>query len=452
MSEAAFPRYEVKGEIGRGPRSVVYRARDLRLGRDVVIKEFLRGTQADDGRISRLFEDVRSAAQLNHPNLTRIYDIGESGPHPFVAMEYIEGEGLEHLIRNRLFVPFGRKLEIVAQICQGLAHAHDHGIAHGGLRPGRIKFDVNGFVKILGFGSASSARSGSDAAGDRPFERADDFDFASDIEAVGTILQEFLTAVPSFRESSDGGSRDPVSIFSGATPVLNRILEKAVTRNPEDRYGNARQFASVLLEFKERVPAEGEVLKSTVARQLAELEKSWEEAFPIGKVPGFFDAPLFRVEPPQGDPDDYGNLLYLNALLDERHRLVAERRDKALEVHRLLSLGREQIASFDFEGCSKTVDQVLQLHPTNPLALELRRSHEAQSRRLQERTLKLSAGLAACRRAFVEGEDHDCQAILSRMLDLEPDHPEAFDLRGRLESRQQKALEGLLAEAGPTRS
>ena len=143
--------YEILERIGEGGMGVVYRARDARLGRTIAIK-ILPGPFSSDGDQLRRFErEARSASALNHPNIITIYELGQEGPIHYIAMELVEGKTLRQLL-GAGGLPIRKAIDIAAQIAEGLAKAHEAGIAHRDLKPENLMVTHDGLVKILDFG------------------------------------------------------------------------------------------------------------------------------------------------------------------------------------------------------------------------------------------------------------------------------------------------------------
>src|SRR6202789_4369762 len=148
--------YEIVTLLGVGGMGEVYRARDARLGRIVAIKILPAEFAADSDRLGRFEREARSASALNHPNIVTIYDLGREGSTHYIAMELIEGKTLRELLAAGS-LPIRKAIEIAAQVAEGLAKAHEAGIAHRDLKPDNLMITLDGFVKILDFGLAKVA-------------------------------------------------------------------------------------------------------------------------------------------------------------------------------------------------------------------------------------------------------------------------------------------------------
>ncbi len=145
--------YEILARIGAGGMGEVYRAQDARLGRSVAIKILPAEFSADSDRLHRFEREARSASALNHPNIVTIYELGQDGSSHYIAMELIEGKTLRELLAAGL-LPIRKAIEIGIQIAEGLAKAHEAGIAHRDIKPANLMVSHDGFVKILDFGLA----------------------------------------------------------------------------------------------------------------------------------------------------------------------------------------------------------------------------------------------------------------------------------------------------------
>src|SRR5262249_12854658 len=128
-------RYRIIGMLGKGGMGEVYRADDLRLGQPVALKFLPQSLARDTVRLAQFHNEVRTARQVSHPNICRVYDIGEVDNHLYLTMEYVDGEDLATSLRRIGRFPEDRAVEIVRQLCAGLAAAHDRGVLHRDLKP-----------------------------------------------------------------------------------------------------------------------------------------------------------------------------------------------------------------------------------------------------------------------------------------------------------------------------
>ena len=133
-------RYRIISLLGRGGMGEVFRADDLTLGQPVALK-FLPQSMTDEFMLERFRNEVRIARRISHPNVCRVYDIGETDNQVFLSMEYVDGEDLSSLLRRVGRLPRDKALEIARKICAGLAAAHDKGVLHRDLKPSNIMLD-----------------------------------------------------------------------------------------------------------------------------------------------------------------------------------------------------------------------------------------------------------------------------------------------------------------------
>jgi hypothetical protein len=152
-------RYRVVALAGRGGMGEVYRAEDLRLSQIVAIKFLPASLSQDAGALARFHSEVRIARQVSHPNVCRVFDIGDADGVPFLTMEYVDGEDLASLVRRIGRLSGDKAIEITRQVCAGLAAAHERGVIHRDLKPANLMLDGTGKIRITDFGLASIAAS-----------------------------------------------------------------------------------------------------------------------------------------------------------------------------------------------------------------------------------------------------------------------------------------------------
>ncbi len=175
----------------------VYRADDLRLGQPVALKFLPPSLKQDSQQLSQFHNEARTARQVSHPNVCRVYDIGEADGHLFLTMEYVDGEDLSSLLRRIGRLPEDKALEIARQICAGLAAAHERGVVHRDLKPANIMLDGNGKVRIMDFSLAATGPV-TGIAGTPAYMAPEQLagghvTAKSDIYALGLVLYELFT-------------------------------------------------------------------------------------------------------------------------------------------------------------------------------------------------------------------------------------------------------------------
>ena len=151
-------RYRIIGLLGRGGMGEVYRADDMRLGQPVALKLLPEDLRHDPVRLAQFHNEVRTARQVSHPNVCRVYDIGEAEGALYLSMEYVDGEDLATSLRRIGRFPEDKAADIARQLCAGLAAAHQRGVIHRDLKPANVMLDGAGRVRVMDFGLAAVGR------------------------------------------------------------------------------------------------------------------------------------------------------------------------------------------------------------------------------------------------------------------------------------------------------
>jgi serine/threonine-protein kinase len=256
-------RYRVVALAGRGGMGEVYRAEDIRLEQEVALKFLPAALAQDAAALARFHREVRVARQVSHPNVCRVFDIGDSGGIPFLTMEYVDGEDLAALLRRIGRFPADRGVEIARQVCAGLAAAHEHGVIHCDLKPSNVMLDGRGRVRITDFGLAGIAGDLRDAnrGGGTPAYMAPEqlagghANVKTDLYALGLVLYEIFTGKRAFeaaslpelirlRESSSPTS--PTSLVRDLDPLVERVILRCLDKDPARRPASALQVAAAL--------------------------------------------------------------------------------------------------------------------------------------------------------------------------------------------------------------
>jgi eukaryotic-like serine/threonine-protein kinase len=252
----------------------VYRARDTRLGRDVALKILPESFARNTDRLHRFEQEARAVAALNHPNILAIFDTGQNNGSPFLVSELLEGETLREVLDGGA-LPQRKTLDYGVQVAQGLAAAHEKGIVHRDLKPENIFVTRDGRIKILDFGLAKLAQSGSvsdsvtlthshTAAGVvmgtasymAPEQvRGDAVDARTDIFAFGAVLFEMLSGTRAFRRDTTAETmtavlkEDPPELSDPGRPIspaLDRIVRRCLEKSPEQRFQSAKDLSFAL--------------------------------------------------------------------------------------------------------------------------------------------------------------------------------------------------------------
>ncbi len=288
--------YEIVAPLGAGGMGEVYRARDLRLGRDVAIKVLSEGAVADPERLSRFEQEARAVAALSHPNVVAIFDVGV-GAVPFLVTELLNGETLRNLLeRGPIGTP--RTLSLALQMVAGLAAAHAAGIVHRDLKPENLFITTEGQLKLLDFGLAKPVRHFDE--GDTSITRLHtlrgtilgtlgymapeqvrglEVDHRADLFACGAILFEMLTGRRAFRGATPADTMsailsEPPSalIFSTDTPPgLAAIVRRCLEKDAGQRFTSAQALAVALESISDVRPGATPAAASPAPTSIAVL-------------------------------------------------------------------------------------------------------------------------------------------------------------------------------------
>jgi Tol biopolymer transport system component/predicted Ser/Thr protein kinase len=291
--------YQVLSLLGSGGMGEVYRARDSELGREVAIK-FLPATFSIERDRLRLIREARAASALNHPNILTIYEIKQVDDHHFIAAEFIDGETLRQLIIRRM--KLGEVLDVAIQIASALSAAHSAGIVHRDIKPENVMVRRDGGVKVLDFGLAKVTESpsvtttpeestltllgtesgvvlGTSAYMSPEQTRGLAVDARTDIWSLGVVLYEMVTGLVPFPGQTRSDviaailEREPLPLRAHAQEVgaeLERILQKALKKQKEERYQTAAELLSDLKELRQ-----GLDLKSKFGGSIAQERSLW---------------------------------------------------------------------------------------------------------------------------------------------------------------------------------
>ncbi|WP_290579992.1 serine/threonine-protein kinase [Ketobacter sp.] len=268
LNKPVLGRYEIERELGRGAMGVVYLGLDPKIARRVAIKT-LSYREFDTAQLNvikeRFFREAEAAGRLNHPNIVTVYDVGEETDLAFIAMDYVEGKSLDRWVAESALLPIREVYEIVAEVAEALAYAHQQNIVHRDIKPGNIMYDQNsGQVKVADFGIArivddSKTKTG-DMLGSPVYMSPEQLKGAkvtgaSDVYSLGVTLYQLLTGALPFNGDSIANlayqilNKKYISVRE-LRPELSagvvRVVNKALQKEPSKRYESAADMASAL--------------------------------------------------------------------------------------------------------------------------------------------------------------------------------------------------------------
>jgi len=264
-------RYEMKGVIGKGAMGTVFKGIDPAINRPVALKTIRLDFVSDQSEMEelreRLMREARLAGQLSHPNIVTIYDIGSQENLHYIAMEFLEGQTLEDMIKRKVQFSYKIIASIITQICTALQYAHEQGVVHRDIKPANIMVLPDYTVKVMDFGIArvdSSSMTRTGIAMGTPNYIAPELlqgksvDRRCDIFSVGVVIYEMLTGRRPFKGENltsliysiiNDNPPTPSSINEKIPLLFDHITDKALKKNPVERYQKASDLKSALSDF-----------------------------------------------------------------------------------------------------------------------------------------------------------------------------------------------------------
>ncbi len=265
-------RYRLVAQQGSGGMAVIYKAIDQALGRTVAVKILRPSLTNDPAFLARFRNEARSVANLAHPNIVTVHDVGSDGPTHYIVMEFIEGQDLKRIIKTEGALPVERALNLAIQICGGIGFAHRAGLVHADVKPQNILLTREDGVKVTDFGIAqalSDAQPGErqsvvwgsphyfapeQAKGERPSP-------AADVYSIGIVMFEMLTGRLPYTGSNQqelalAHIRERIPMVTEINPTvpdsLAKIVYKTMSKDPVARYRMADQLGHILISYRDR--------------------------------------------------------------------------------------------------------------------------------------------------------------------------------------------------------
>jgi eukaryotic-like serine/threonine-protein kinase len=409
-------KYEVLAELGRGAMGIVYRARDPMINRLVALKTITTGVADDPALLERFYREAQSAGGLQHPNIVTIYDMGQAGAHPYIAMELVEGENLEQVIARRSDLPITVKLDYAMQACRAFDFAHKRGIVHRDIKPGNVMVSKEGTVKVVDFGIARILETSRTQTGmligtfaymspeQYHGEHADE---RSDIWSFGVLVYELLTYQRPFAGVTPASlmhsicNEEPAPLSKSLVECpeeLERTVSRMLRKSPAERY---ESMEDVLLDLDPICKA----LQSQSVGAFLDQSRRLLEQGSFGEAR---DVVRQALQLESGNQQARALLEKANAGLKR-----IQNRPKAQQLvekgQALLEKGKLQEAKVAAEGA-------LQLDSSFRSAEDLQRAIQAEL----DRTRLVAEWLDAARQHLAEGLPDDAESLLAKVLEIEP--------------------------------
>jgi len=300
-------RYQIIEELGKGGMGRVYKVLDNEIGEKVALKLLNPDIAADSKTIERFRNELKTARQISHKNVCRMYHLSKEEGAPYIIMEYVRGEDLKSMIRMMARLSPGQTVSIGRQVCEGLNEAHRLGVVHRDLKPQNIMIDRDGNVKIMDFGIARTLRakgitgegvmigtpeymSPEQAEGKEADERAD-------IYALGIILFEMLTGRVPFEgetplsvalKHKTEAPPDPRKINTQIPNDLALLILRCLEKEKGERYQSAQELLGEFAKIEKGIPTEEKIIpkrKSLTSKEVTvKLKKRWRAIAAIAAV------------------------------------------------------------------------------------------------------------------------------------------------------------------------
>jgi tetratricopeptide (TPR) repeat protein len=450
VRQQSIGRYRILGELARGGYGAVYRAFDPQLEREVALKLMLGHRSRDATARKRFQREAKALAQLDHPNLVSVFDTGERGDLPFLAMEFVEGEALyQRLDRDGPLFP-ALAAEAALALAGGLEHAHSKGFLHRDVKPSNVLFDRTGEPRLTDFGLVHEM--GADVtrlsqtgqflgtpgycAPEQAMGQLDRIGPPTDVFGLGATLYAMLTGIPPFEATVIGSvvaaekpAKPPSTHQPGVDPRLDAICLRCLASKPEDRYPSASALADDLRRYlagdaapapatRNPVPAVAAVilaLGAGTAGWLALTPRPAPTSAAQSPPPASTGAPTHDPPTPAPTPETSAPTAETPAATPSPEPSP----DPSSELRSLLERGDAEQQRRNYRAAFDAFDQALALDPDNGAALRGR----------------------SCARMSMDDRER-ALADANRAIEVDPGHPHSWLLRADIyasEARHEEA-------------
>jgi serine/threonine protein kinase len=446
LEDALGRKYRIVKKVGSGGFADVYLGEHMQLGRLVAIKILARGRSEDEDMVERFRRESKAAAKLSHPNIIDIYDVGESGEIYYFVMKYISGETLAHKMRREKKVDPAEAIDIVIQIADALAYAHEHNVVHRDIKPANVMLDEYGKPVLMDFGIArvqfggQLTRTGALIGTphylppEQPLGKT--VDGRSDIYSLGIMFYEMLAGRVPFHDEAAitliykhiNEPPPPLQELAPELPPdLCAVVHKMIEKLPENRYQSAEDLIEALDKFSSMYGLRS--TPSAARRSTPSGRRSTEKIFLLARQ---------HVEENKLEQalDMYKSIL-------QRHpdHVEAKKRIEEL-VTQIAEVALKQIQEKKFVEANETITRLERNSPNDPVITGLRYDLEHKEQRERKDSEFRSHYEAA---SLALKHDHASRAVehLTKALTINPESPEATELlrqaRTAYEENRRKA-------------
>jgi serine/threonine protein kinase len=418
-------KYELLGELGHGAMGVVYRARDPMINRLVALKTITTGVADDPALLQRFYREAQSAGGLQHPNIVTIYDMGEAGELPYIAMELVEGENLEQVIARRSTLPLTLKLGYSMQACRAFDYAHKRGIVHRDIKPGNVMLSKEGVVKVVDFGIARVLESSRTQTGmligtfaymspeQYHGEHADE---RSDIWSFGVLIYELLCYQKPFTGPTPASLMH--SICNLEPTPLNQVLPecpgdlamvvgKLLRKLPSERY---QSMEEVLLDFDP-------ICKTLQSQSVVDLLEQTRQLFAQGNFAEGRELVRQALQLESGN--------HQARTLLEKANIELRRISNRPKVQQLVEKGHALLGEGKLQEAKVVAESALHLDSNFTPAEELQQAIQKETDRIR----LVAECLEGASQKLAEGLPDEAQGLLSKALEADPANAQAQSLQ-----------------------
>jgi serine/threonine-protein kinase len=395
--------YQILETLGRGAMGVVYKARQPRLQRLVALKMILSGSHAGNEDLARFHSEAAAVAQLQHPNIVQIYEVGDDGGRPFFSLEYVDGTSLDKVAQQET-LPLRAAASLIQKLALAMDYAHQRGIVHRDLKPANVLLAADGTPKITDFGLAKrftddsgQTRTGT-VLGTPSYMSPEQAEGKPacvgppcDVYALGAILYDLLTGRPPFRGTTPLETLDqvrtrepvpPLQLQPGLPRDLETICLKCLQKDVSQRYHSAAALAEDLGRFLDGTPIR--------ARPVSRLEHLWHWSKRNPGTAGLSAAVIlvvliwaitssvlaWQIKLQMDETDEQRQLAVMHEREAQQQAVLAKQNEEQARRQRLIAEKNEKRAR---DTAQASVQQMVQLG-------------ELLHKRLQARSLSVDAG------------------------------------------------------------